>query len=93
MNKLQQEIERTQYTTEDWKGHEKVEQNCNLCDIQEELNYRLEQKEITKKEYNYLCNHYDTILHYYEDNIGNDDTWHISLDCAIDGTLELMGNE
>lgn len=88
-NKLKDAITETQYTNEEWKAYKKVEENCHLCDIMDELDSRLEEKTITKKQYEFLCNNYNTILNYYEDGLGNDDTWHIALDCAVDDTLNV----
>lgn len=88
-NRLQIAINETQYSNTEWKIHEKVEEHWHLCDILEELDFRLELDKITKEEYEFLCNNYSSILTYYEDGLNNDDTWHIALDCAVDDTLKL----
>lgn len=87
-NKLQTAINETQYTNEEWKAHKKVEKNCHLCDILDELNSKLEQEEITKEQYEDLCNNYDTILYYFEENLTNTDDWWYALNNAINDMLE-----
>lgn len=88
-NKLHEAINATNFSTEEWDAYKKIEKNCHLCDILEELSFKLSQGKISLEQYEYLCDHYEDILFYYEDGLGYDETWHYSLDCAIDETLNL----
>lgn len=88
MNELEKAIKELTPTMEENKIHHNADKFYKLCDIDFELKQYLKEGVISQKEYDNLCENFETLLDTYEDLQENDDTWHILLDEAINEVLE-----
>lgn len=85
MSKLDELIKETDYSTEEWKAHQKVVKNCNLWDLHDLLEELLEREDITQEQYDLACENADIIVEKYDKWLDYD--WRTTMSDAIDYIL------
>ena len=86
MNKLEELINETVFTQEEWNIHKKVETNFQLQDLKYLLDIMLESGDISQEQYTTACENADTIVEKY--NKYDDYDWQINMKDAIYYILE-----
>lgn len=86
MNKLEELLKETDYTTEEWQTHQKVEKHCQLCDLEYLLDEMLQENDISQEEYEQLCKNAHVVIEKY--NKWLDYEWRETMIDAINYVLE-----
>lgn len=86
MNKLEQLLEETNFTKEEFETYRKVQRNYQLSDLEELLNEMLEDGEITQADYNEAIEKADIIVYKYDKWLDYD--WRETMKSAIDWILK-----
>ena len=86
MNELEKLIKETDYTQEEWNIHKKVERHNQLEDLKYVLDIMLENKEISKEQYETACKKAEIIQEKFDKWLDYD--WQITTKNAINYVLE-----
>lgn len=86
MNRLEELLEKTNYTQEEWNIYKKVEKNCQVEDLQCLLEEMLDDGDLTQDEYDTACENAGYIIEKYNKFLDYD--WETAMKDAINYILE-----
>lgn len=86
MTKLEELLEGTEFTKEEYQTYRKVEKHYQLEDLKYLLDLMLENNNITQEQYNKACDNADLIQEKYNKWLDYD--WQMTMENAINYILE-----
>lgn len=86
MKNLNELLEETEFTQDEWETYRKVQKNCQLQDLKYLLDIMLESEDISQEQYETVCENAEAIVEKY--NKYDDYDWQINMKDAIYYILE-----
>ncbi len=85
MTKLEELLEGTEFTKEEYQTYRKVEKHYQLEDLLFVLNDKLRYNAITQEQYDYAVNNADAVIEKYNKWIDYD--WFETMECAVSSVI------
>ena len=86
MTKLEELLEETEFTEDEWRTYKKVDRHNQLEDLKYLLDLMLENNNITQEQYKKACDNADLIQEKYNKWLDYD--WQMTMENAINYILE-----